>query len=57
MIISVAILAATNSDPYDDVSTVFCRFEVHAIGVLLTKRSIPVTERRVTTSWAWSAST
>src|SRR5687767_4238648 len=34
--ISVPILAATNSHPYDDDSTVFCHFVYQMSGVLLT---------------------
>ena len=53
---SVAILAATSSDPYVDVSTVFCLLQIHKIGVLFNNISIPVTDLLVTTSCAWSAS-
>ena len=57
MIISVAILAATNSEPYVDVSTVFCLLVYQMTGVLLTYSRIPVTDLHVTLSLAWSAST
>jgi hypothetical protein len=43
--ISVAILAATNSEPKVDVSTVFCILEYHRTGVKLTKTR--------TVSWLW----
>jgi len=54
---SIAILSATNSAPYVDVSTVFCLFGYHLIGVSLTKNRIPVTDLLVTCLCAWSAST
>ena len=37
MICSVAVLAATNSEPYVAVSTVACFLEYQSTGVLLTK--------------------
>ena len=49
---SVAILATTISDPYVEVSTVFCHFDTYRTGVLLMNNTIPVTERFVTSSWA-----
>src|SRR5210317_1506331 len=49
---SVAILAATNSDPYELVSTVFCLFETYLTNVWLTNTIIPVTDLRVTVSCA-----
>ena len=42
MICSVAVLAATNSEPYVAVSTVACFLEYESTGVLLTKWSHPV---------------
>ena len=42
MIYSVAILAATNSEPYVAVSTVACFLEYQSTGVLLTKWRHPV---------------
>ena len=42
MICSVAVLAATNSEPYVAVSTVACFFEYQSTGVLLTKWRHPV---------------
>ena len=36
MICSVAVFAATNSEPYEAVSTVACFFEYQSRGVLLT---------------------
>ena len=50
MIMSVAILAATNSAPYVDVSTVLCFFEYHRTGVFLINKRIAVTDLHVTTS-------
>ena len=37
MIYSVAVFAATNSEPYVAVSTVACSLEYQSTGVLLTK--------------------
>src|SRR5687767_509607 len=54
---STATLAATNSEPYVDVSTVFCLLVYQISGVLFTHRRIPVTDLHVTLSLAWSAST
>ena len=44
---SFAVLAATNSDPYVEVSTVFCFLEKQSIGVLLMNSMVPVTARPV----------
>ena len=43
MICSVAVLAATNSEPYVAVSTVACLFENQSVGVVLTKCNTAVT--------------
>ena len=48
VISSIAILSATNSAPYVDVSTMFYLFEHHLIGVLMTSNRIPVTDLLVT---------
>ena len=55
MICSVAVLAATNSEPHVAVSTVACFFNV---GVVLTKSNIllAVTDFHVTMSWSRLAS-
>ena len=42
---SVATFAATSSDPYVEVSTVFWRLEIHFTGVLFKNRITPVTDR------------
>ena len=42
MICSVAVLAATNSEPYVAVSTLACFFEYQSTSVLLTKWRHPV---------------
>ena len=44
MICSVAVLAATNSEPYVAVSTVACLFEYQSIGVVLMKCNAAVTD-------------
>jgi len=44
MMSCIAIPSATNSAPYADVFTVFCLFEYHLIGVLLTNTRMPVTD-------------
>ena len=44
MICSVAVLAATNSEPYVAVSTVTCLFENESVGVVLTKCNTTVTD-------------
>ena len=51
MICSVAVLAATNSDPYVAVSTVACSFEYQSTGVLLTKCRHPVKDLPVAKQW------
>ena len=50
IICSVAVLAATNSEPYVAVSTVACLFENQPIGVVLTKCNTAVTDFPVTMS-------
>src|SRR5688500_8899793 len=57
MICSMAILEATSSEPYANVSTVFCLLDTHKIGVLLRRRMMPVTDLLVSWSLPWSAST
>ena len=52
MISSVAVLAATNSEPYGAVSTVACLFKNQSVGVVLTKCSTPVTDFPVMMSWS-----
>ena len=52
MICSVAILAATNSEPYVAVSTVAGLFENQSVGVVLTKCNTAVTNFPVTMSWS-----
>ena len=52
MICSVAVLAATNSEPYVAVSTVACHFKNQCIGVVLTKCNTVVTDFPVTMSWS-----
>ena len=42
MICSVAVLEATNSDPYVAGSTVACLFQYESIGVWFTKCKQPV---------------
>ena len=56
MTCSVAVLAATNSEPYVAVSTVACLFENQSVGVVLTKCSTAVTDFLVTMSWSRLAS-
>ena len=59
MICSVAVLAATNSEPYVAVSTVACFLEYQSTGVLLTKWRHPVKDLPVAKSgsnwhpWLW----
>ena len=48
MICSVAVLAATKSEPYVAVSTVACLFENQSVGVVLTKCNTAVTDFPVT---------
>ena len=57
MRMSTEIRRATNFSPYVEVSTVFCHFEYHFTGVLLTNNSISVTDLLVVWSCAWAAST
>ena len=57
MIWSVAVLPATNSDPYVAVSVVACFFENQSTGVWLTKWRTPVTALPVIRSWKRFAST
>ena len=47
---SVAILNATKSDPYADVSTVFNRLDTHLTGILFSITRIPVINLLVTKS-------
>ena len=56
MICSVAVLAATNSEPYVAVTTVSCLFENQSAGVVLTKCNTAVTDFPVTMSWSGLAS-
>ena len=56
MIGTVAVLAATNSEPYVTVSTVTCHFENQSVGVVLTKCNTAVTNFPVTMSWSRLAS-
>ena len=51
MICFVAVLAATNSEPYVAVSTVFCFLEYQSTGVLLTKWKHPVKDFPVAKQW------
>ena len=51
MICSVAVLAATNSEPYVAVSTVACFLEYQSTGVLLTKWRHPVKDLPVAKQW------
>ena len=55
MICSVAVLAATNSEPYVAVSKVAYLFENQSVGVL-TKCNTAVTDFPVTMSWSRFAS-
>ena len=57
IICSVAVLAATNSEPYVAVSTVACLFENQSIGVVLTQCNMALTNFPVTMSWRRLAST
>ena len=50
MICSVALLAATNSEPYVAVSTVACLFEYQSIQVVFMKCNTAVTDFPVTIS-------
>ena len=51
MICAVAVLAATNSEPYVVVSTVDCFFEYQSTGVLLTIWWHPVKDFPVAKQW------
>ena len=51
MICSVAVLAATNSEPYVAVSTAACFLEYQSRGVLLTKWRHPVKDLPVAQQW------
>ena len=51
MICSVAVFAATNSEPYVAVSTVPCFLEYQSTGVLLTKWTHPVKDLPVAKQW------
>ena len=56
IICSVAVLAATNSEPYVAVSTVACLLENHSVGVVLIKCNTAVTDFPVTMPWRRLAS-
>ena len=56
MIFSVAVIAATNSEPYVAVSTVACFLEYQSTGVLLTKWRHPVRDLPVARQWIKLAS-
>ena len=56
IICSVAVLAATNSEPYVTVSTVSCLFKNQSVGVVLTKCNTGVTDFPVAMSWSRLAS-
>ena len=51
MICSVAVLAATNSEPYVAVSTVACFLKYQSTGVLLTKWRYPHKDLPVAKQW------
>ena len=51
IICSVAVLAATNSEPYVAVSSVACFLEYQSTGVLLTKWRHPVKDLPVAKQW------
>ena len=51
MICSVAVFAATNSEPYVAVCTVACFLEYPSTGALLTKWRQPVRELPVAEQW------
>ena len=51
MICSVAVLAATNYEPYVAVSTVACFLEYQSTSVLLTKWRHPVKDLPVAKQW------
>ena len=52
MICSVAVLVATNSEPYVAVSKVACVFENQSVGVVLTKCNTAVTKFPVAMLWS-----
>ena len=52
MICSVAVLAATNSEPYVAVFTVAYLFEDQSVGVVLTKCNTAVTDFPVIMPWS-----
>src|SRR5210317_1065748 len=52
---STPVFNAANSDPKLLVSMLFCFFEYHTVGALLTKISTPVRDCRVTRLAAWFA--
>ena len=54
--VSAAILAAANSEPQVEVSTVLCLLLVQQMGVLFKNTKITVTNLLVVTSLTWSAS-
>ena len=56
MICSVAVLAATNSEPYVAVSTVACFLEYQSVGVWLQKWRHAVRDAPVATQWRRLAS-
>ena len=56
MICSVAVLAATNSDPYVAVSTVGCFLEYQSVGVWLQKWRHAVSDAPVARQWRRLAS-
>ena len=54
---SIPVFSAINSELKVEVSTLFCFFEYRSMGALLRYNRMPVQDRRVTRSPAWSAST
>ena len=52
VICSVAVLAATNSEPYVAVTTMACLFKNQSVGVVLTKCNTAVTNFPVTILWS-----
>ena len=56
IICSVALLAATHSEPYVAVSSVACLLKNQSVGVVLTNCSTAVTDLPVTISWSRLAS-
>ena len=47
MICSVAVFAATNSEPYVAISTVACFLEYQSTGILLTKWRHPLKQKYI----------